>query len=291
MQLFAYIEEDMRQRIETGKELPDPLTLAGIAEHYEVSITPVRRAVQELVASGHLMKAGHHGRLEVGRRRRRVRSRDAELPEPTDWDELITKHVMDLALAGKSVYLREEATARKFGIGRTVIRTVFGRLAGRGLLEHIPNRGWQVRSVQIEDAAAYLGVREALELQALEAARDNLDPAVLQRMLEGNPEGTPGDANIDNTLHGYLIQASGNRFIADFFERHGTAFAVLFDHAAIDVAVMDEMASQHRNILQALVDQDWDRAAAELSNHIRSQEPILQAALAKRQKEIEQQAD
>ena len=285
MQLFAYIEEDMRQRITSGDDLPSPLTLAGIAAFYKVSITPVRRAVQELVASGHLKKGGHHGRLEVDKRRpgRRVRSQMQQPPAPTDWEEVLSAWVFDLSLAGRAVYLREEATAKKFNIGRTVVRTVFGRLAGRGLLEHIPNRGWRVCIIGIADASDYLIIREAMELQALELAKGRLDRNVLTQMVSGNPEETPGDARVDNTLHTYRVECAGNRFIQDFFERHGPCFATLFDQAAIDVAVMDQMAEQHRIILQALIEEDWDTARTALSEHIRTQKPILAAALAKRQ--------
>jgi DNA-binding GntR family transcriptional regulator len=248
--MAAYIREDLKARIHAGRGLPAKLTLEGLSRHYGVSFTPVRAAVRELVR-GRFLRKGANGRLEL--RSNPPRAGDA----------------LRRSLKGEAVYLREEAAAAKYGIGRTVVRQVFSRLVGTGLLEHVPRKGWRVRPLRGGELDAYLEIRETLELKALDLARPRLAKADLERMLAGNEDG------LDNDLHRYLVEKSQNRYIRDFFDRHGAYFTTLFDTAATGAAMASEMAGQHRRILQALLRRNWDAARQALAHHIRSQRPVL----------------
>ena len=66
----------------------------------------------------------------------------------------------------------------------------------------------------------------------------------------------------------------------DFFERHGVYYMMLFERAALETRVVAEMASQHRAILQALIEQEWQAAGQALVRHIRAQRPIMRKLLA-----------
>ena len=55
------------------------------------------------------------------------------------------EEIIRSSLSGEARYLREDQTAQKYGVGRTVVRQVFGHLAGSGMLEHLPRRGWRIR--------------------------------------------------------------------------------------------------------------------------------------------------
>src|SRR5262249_11628248 len=127
---------------------------------------------------------------------------------------------------------------------------------------------------------AYLQVRESLELKALELAKPRLEAADLRRMLSGNRP-TAGEAlpRLDNDIHHYLIEKAGNRYIREFFDRHGLYYATLFDYAAPETNVVRTMAHQHRAILQALLAQDWRAARKALAQHIRAQRPIVRRLL------------
>ena len=43
--IAEYIRDDLRSRVESGR-IPDDLTLHGLSRTYDVSITPVRQALQ-----------------------------------------------------------------------------------------------------------------------------------------------------------------------------------------------------------------------------------------------------
>jgi DNA-binding GntR family transcriptional regulator len=253
--------------------------LTALSRHYGVSFTPVREALRDLVSDGMLLR-GHNGRVRVvsGKvRATALRPTVAPFGPPNRAAELeaaLAAEVIAKSLHRETDYLREEATAARFGVGRTAIRDALARLAGRGLVVHVPRCGWRVRPFDEADLDAYLEVRELLELKALDLAQPRLVEADLRRMLAGNVPGgrTP---RLDNRLHGYLIAKAENAYIHDFFDRHGAYYTTLFDFAAPETHVTAEMAREHRAILRALIDHDWPRARQALARHIRAQRPIV----------------
>lgn len=273
MTLACYIRDDLRARIAGGR-MAGPVTLREIAGIYGVSLTPVQEAVDALVAEKVLRRSGS-GRLSVPDALPR-RPEPVPAPAPPDWHQVIARDVMRRSLRGEADFLREEVTAEAYGVGRTVLRQVFARLAGAGVLEHVPRRGWQVRPFREEDVRAYLEVRELLEVKALELAGPRLDRGTLARLLERNRP-----SQVDDELHPLLIEGSGNRFIQDFFRRHGAYYMTLFYFAARGAAVTREMARQHREILARLLARRWDQARDALSRHIRDQGPVLRKMMAR----------
>lgn len=278
--LTHYVEEDLRRRITSGQDLPHPLTLASLGELYGVSFAPVRSALDTLIREGLIRKKDSNGRIEVNRERAgTVRSYEPPLRplKSDDWDRILINEVMLASLDGQATHLREEALARKHGTGRSVIRSTLSRFAGAGLIEHIPRRGWRVRPINLEDVRAYLQVREALELLAMDLAKTHLNREDLERMLAGNRQSDCHDlSGLDNRLHEYIVEKSGNHYIRDFFRQHvAVYYRSLFDYAAPETSVVVEMAAQHRRILEALIGRAWNRARLAMKEHIRSQERVL----------------
>ncbi|MES2460227.1 MAG: GntR family transcriptional regulator, partial [Armatimonadota bacterium] len=291
------IEEDLRAAIHEGRELPIPLSLPRLAKHYDVSLTPVRLAVNALLKQQILLKSPN-GRLCVHpsasktfQRERRKGAIAQEVSSETTWAaslaERLTEEILRRSLRRDTEYLREEAVAQQMGVGRTVLRQAFNRLAGEGLLEHIPRRGWRVRIFDEKDMAAYLEARESLERTALTLARPYLHKADLEAMLAGNtPVSSEEAPQLNNDLHAYLIEKSGNPYIQDFFARHGRYWATLFDFAAPETHVLRDVAHQHRTILTALLQEDWEAADQALSKHIQAQRAIVhQLMMVKREDE------
>ncbi len=273
--LADYIERDLEARLRSNNETFRPcLTLNHLARHYGVSLTPVRKAVDHLVER-ELLTRQPNGRLSANRicvrRRKRV---DTPTP-PVDWDAVLEQELLHLSLRGDESFLREEAVAGQHAISRTLLRQVFHRLAGRGLLDHVPRRGWKVRPFREGDMAAYLDVRETLEIQALNLAKPNLEQQTLERLLVGNSSLDSDDGpRLDNDLHRYFIECSGNSYIQRFFEANGGYYTALFDYAALEDVVLSGMAYQHREILSHVLAKRWAKARTTLAHHIRSQQPV-----------------
>jgi DNA-binding GntR family transcriptional regulator len=276
MSIATFIKQDLKQRIQSGATLPANLSLADLSRHYEVSITPVRDAIQMLIDDGYLRKLENR-RIEVNPQKIGIGGDGESISpprRPSDWDELLLNEVMHASLSLAAVYLRESAIAEKHQVGRSIIRSTFARFAGAGLLDHVPRRGWRVHPVRTEDMEAYLAVREALELMALDAARPNIERADIVALLEGEHHA------LNDAMHRYIIEKSGNRYISGFFRQFVSRYYTkLFYFAAPEAAVVDEMTAQHQRILEALLENDWPRARAELSQHIRAQKAVLQTLL------------
>ena len=272
--ISSTIAEDLRRRIRAGSAIPFPLTLKGIAGHFSVSMMPARVAVAALLEEQFLLRDGS-GRLRANVRRR---SRGPQPQVPAEQpvsvappEDAIASHIIRLSLSGEEAFLREETVSEQFGIGRTVLRRIFSRLVGEGVLQHVPRRGWRPKPYREQDMLDYLVVRESMELLALNASRDALSPDVLESLLSANRVLPDGSVCLDNRLHQYWIDLSGNRYIQDFFRQSGRYHEYLFTRAAEREGFAAQRAAEHREILNALLAQQWDRAANALAAHIRAQ--------------------
>jgi DNA-binding GntR family transcriptional regulator len=279
MMITAYIKADLAARLRSGQELPAPLTIDGLSEHYNVSFSPVRAAIAELIDEGLVVKGPNRRLVAVPQSQRAVRSaKSVKPPElPPDPFTIVSSDLVKLSLKGNAVFLREEATAGKYGMSRSAIRSILHRLAGEGVLDHVPRRGWRLRPFRQDDLQAFISVREVLEIKALELARSKLVAADLQRMLDANhlPTTASDTPQVDESLHDYFIAKAGNGYIREFFERQGRYYRLLFeweDHAP-EVAI--ETIRQHREILTALLEKNWSAARRALSHHILENHPIL----------------
>ena len=241
MSISGYIKSDLQVRLRNGQTLPAELTLVSLAEHYDVSFTPVRTAVRELVNEG-LLHKGVNGRLEpvmqngqttgdrlgsddgLGSRDRlgsddRLGGGETLVPPamlvppepPRDLLKIIGDDLVRLSLQGVPVAMREEAVARQYGVSRTVIRNIFSQLVGVGLLIHSPRRGWTVQPFRSADLRDFLEVRELLELRALDLAQSRLVVEELQTLLDRNvlPVTEEDWPQVDHYLHAYLVEKAG----------------------------------------------------------------------------------
>lgn len=277
--LTNYIKEDLISRLSREELLPESLTLAALSDHYEVSVTPIYHAINELIEEGYLYREKNR-RLYVNQEKVGRVQGESRLPRPAppeDQFKLIAEDLLQISLKGESLYLRETATAQKYGISRTTLRNVFNRLAGDGVLEHVPRRGWKLRPFNQHDLDTFIEVRVVLELKALELAKGTLDKKVLEKILAGNrvPQTDDEPLQIDNSLHEYLIKQSDNYYIINFFDRHGRYFDLLFLWESNDRAAAIQEIQQHQRILYALIEADWTTARSELEYHLRSNHPVL----------------
>jgi DNA-binding GntR family transcriptional regulator len=282
MTLAEYIKTDIQRRIDAGQPPPCKLTIAAMAAHYKVSLTPVRTAISQLLDEHYLMKLGN-GRLEVRVGPRRPSPASANGPAPKrleELEEVIRRDVIRASLSGSSDFLREEGTAKKYSVGRTALRPILNRLSGQGFLKYVPRCGWQIRKLDEGDLKSYLDCREALELKALELARPRLVREDLERLLSGNRgDGASPSTVFDNSLHAYWINRSENSYIISFFTTSGRYFMTLLEQLAPEAEVVSQVAGQHCEILQAILEERWADAQKALKRHIRDQLPIAHKAM------------
>lgn len=281
MTITEFIKTDIKAALQAQGKLPYKLTLGAMSQHYRVSLTPVRHAIDELVEEG-VVRRKENGRLELVPDA--LKGHKIEVPAPAAYEknleEQIRKDVIARSLQQDTEYLREQATAEKYGAGRTVVRQIFSRLAGAGLIEHVPRCGWRVRAFSEQDMHDYLDIREMLELKALELARGQFDEEELRQLLEANRPAQGSDKpRLDFDLHDYWIGRCDNRYIREFFARYSPFYNALFNYAVIDERVKKAMAREHCDIIERLLAQDWKGARQALSHHIRDQREAVSRML------------
>jgi DNA-binding GntR family transcriptional regulator len=298
MSISQGIEKDLTTKLAGNQSLPFKLTLSDIAKFYQVSMTPVRQAIEKLIEKRLLIK-DDNGRLRqttcftIGRNQSKLDSPQhlelntqdktplsvkseahnlQHLIADASLESTVKQWIIQQSLAQHDGYLREEATARHFNIGRTMMRQIFSRMAGEGLVEHVPRCGWKVHLFREKDMLDYLEIREMLELKALRLARDKFDDDELKCLLELNNH-HQGDlpAALDNQLHHYWIDRCDNRYIQAFFRQNSAFYTALFDYAALGDTIKPAMIEEHRAILLALLAKDWCAAEKYLIQHIRDQ--------------------
>lgn len=277
----TYIADVLRSRISAGHDLPKKPTLNALSREFNVSSRPVRMAVDELVSQGWIIKTDNRrltfNKERVGREKIVERDRP---PSASDHAEVITNDLIVASLRGQAIYVREEDTAAKYGVGRTVVRRIFSELAGKRLLKHVPYRGWELRPFTEEDMDAFSETRELVEIRALTLARDRLEPAVLQKILDGNcVDSESRKIRVNDSLHAYFVSKSNNRYLVDFFELHIPYFRLFFGLENSD-EIGASVVRQHRAILEPLLEHKWSDAERALSQHLRYSHPLLRQAIA-----------
>ena len=227
------IKSNLRLQLQNYTKLPFKLTLGSIADFYSVSLTPVRQVISELIDEGVLVRKAN-GRLERKNTPKEDKAVDCHNKNinPVNsnalLEEKVTTYIVQLSLQNHTDYLREEATAKMFDTGRTIMRQIFSRLEGAGFLQHVPRCGWKVSTLREKDMSDYIEIREILEVKALRLARPFFLKSELQSLLEGNiASSDPLLVSLDNDLHNYWISRCDNRYIQEFFNRHGTFYTAV----------------------------------------------------------------
>src|SRR5262245_1214602 len=117
----TYIANELRSRISAGRDLNKKPTLDGLSREFNVSFSPVRAAVGEVVRQGWIIKTDN-GRLKFNKDRIGCEKIDeSERPlSASDHAEVITNDLIVASLRGQAIYVREEDTAAKYGVSRTI---------------------------------------------------------------------------------------------------------------------------------------------------------------------------
>lgn len=275
MKITERIENDLKRKIDSGEDYPEIITLNTLSEFYEVSLTPVRQAVDQLIQQEYILKHSN-GRLEINQHKVGLNQlTEEELESEPSTKDLLLKDIIQYSLKKNDIFLREEACAEKYSVGRTVVRGILNSFATRGIITHIPRRGWQVYSYSYEDMCSYLEIREMMELKALTLSKGKISHIQLEKYIQENSLANNGEQKLNDDLHDYFIERSGNRYIKDFFEKQGLYWKALFNFAAPKTSSVKVMADEHREILEAILKDDWNQARKILTQHIRSQEAII----------------
>jgi DNA-binding GntR family transcriptional regulator len=186
----------------------------------------------------------------------------------------IREMIVSLELRPGAV-IDERALMEMLGIGRTPIREALRRLAQERLVEVYPRRGMFVTSVEIRDLASLTEVRSLLESHAARLAaerttdEDRIALEALLGELEARTDLDPSELMaLDERIHRQVYGSAHNPFLEATLEEH-YVLALRIWYLALDRArELEEAVLGHRELLEAILDGDSDRAEETMLRHV-----------------------
>jgi DNA-binding GntR family transcriptional regulator len=173
----------------------------------------------------------------------------------------------------------------EFGIGRSTVREILRRLASDRFVDYEPHRGVVVRFLtraQVEDV--YL-IREYLEgLSARLAAKNIRRPGNRKKLTAFKKEirTTELDKNIplylkhNEKFHALITELSDSDSLRDLCERLVVPTFRLQFAQQVNVSTIKRALSEHKKVVEAILEGDQDRAESEIRLHIRNAGVMLQ---------------
>jgi DNA-binding GntR family transcriptional regulator len=201
----------------------------------------------------------------------------------------IRDQIVSLALRPGAV-INERELMDRLDLGRTPIREAVRRLAQEQLVEVYPRRGTFVTSVEIRDLASICDVRLALEAHAARLAAErasDADREEIRRLiaeLDADLEALPEQDDralmaIDERIHGTVYRATHNPFLVQTLEEYYLLALRIWFLALEQPRELEQAVLEHRELLEAILDRDADRAEAVMRAHVRGFETAIRRAL------------
>lgn len=200
--------------------------------------------------------------------------------------QIIRRKIISLELPPGGI-IDENRLMDELGFGRTPIREALQRLSLEKLVTIVPRRGIFVTDIGITDLQRLFEVRLELEsLAARLAARRGTDDhwermeAALDRL---STEGSTGDNQamivVDEYCHQLIYDATDNKFLKDSATTLYALSLRLWYYFLNRIGDMRGAILEHKVILEALRNQDEERAGMLLKKHIMTFQEEIQAAM------------
>ena len=179
---------------------------------------------------------------------------------------------------GANQRLTEAQLVKDLGVSRGAIREAISKLAADGLLEINLNRGAIVRPISRQDMSDFLQVRSLYESFAARRVAERINEpgirdavhAVIEECnaLVENPSSEGMIVN-DTSFHEALMNLCGNAIMAAEWRRlRGSRYRLNFLRSLAPEAVTTS-AQQHREVLFAILDGDFELASGFAAKHVR----------------------
>lgn len=169
----------------------------------------------------------------------------------------------------------EARLAEMLRLSRTPLREALQRLEGEGLVVKVANRSFMVRHVDLTEYLQSLKVRELLEPEAAANAIGRVPDKVIATVRNeiANLKTLPTihtDAHwaSDDNLHDLFLDHCGNQVMARMVRSLRTTTR-LFEIAGLSARVEPD-CTEHRAILEALIEGDARKTRRAMATHIRS---------------------
>jgi len=225
------------------------------------------------------------------------------IPEPSGGSRAgnralsVMDHIRESILGGLVVTgerLNEVRLSRTLAVSRTPVRAALQALAGEGLLDYAPNRGFTVRKFPLDAVVDAYDIRASLEgVVARFAAERGLSPeeqAVIERSLDAGDKllerGSfeAGDLTkyrgINGDFHDTLLAAARNRMLGEMIRIcHHVPMSSSRNIVAFEHRDVRRRHDDHHRIYEAIMAREPWRAEILMREHVSSVKTSLIKAL------------
>lgn len=173
--------------------------------------------------------------------------------------------------------LVQEVLATELGVSRTPVRDALNRLAHEGLVTWLPGSGYLVNDLTDQDITEVFEVRRNLEVLALEKSCGRLSRVqvsrintIIEEMAAADPADAVAQFDLNRRFHQAMIEPAGNQLLLMMLDQ-------LWDHPVSrritrsyihDEENVARMIDEHRQILQASLDEDTERLTELSARHL-----------------------
>jgi DNA-binding GntR family transcriptional regulator len=176
--------------------------------------------------------------------------------------------------------------AEHFGISKIPVREAIKALEASGWLDAQPRRGTYVRPLSEEELAQVFEMRRVLEPYAARKAAERRTAEQLAELKElvaaGNDAIKRKDvvetSRVNSRFHSVIAEAVGNTILSDSLKDLQSRIRRYF--VDIDWPKRRESFAEHRNIYEAIRDQDADRAEQLTIAHVGHTESLAARTIA-----------
>lgn len=175
--------------------------------------------------------------------------------------------------------LTEMAICDEFNVSRSPAREALQKLIEQGLIVKMPNRGYEVKHLDIQEMENLYELRMALETYTAEklAKRSSQPIEELERLRDAwrsfdlsTPPSAEEIAEKDRNFHDILAKALGNDVMYQQFRQINDRIALIrvMFYNACGLDKLDVLVSQHIEILDKIRAQDADGARKAMHRNI-----------------------
>jgi len=184
--------------------------------------------------------------------------------------------------------LNESLLANEYSVSRSPLREALSQLAGEGLLENVPNKGFFVRKFTEKYINDVLNMRDILERRGVRSFRNTEEERLLLRSMRAEAESIlstqPFDIErhneFDERMHNMVMGFNDNEYI-DQLSRQIYTLSTLFSIQLKTPEGGIESEMQHIELIDTLLKGELVTAEKLLQKHIRRTKKLVRDAMKK----------
>ena len=188
--------------------------------------------------------------------------------------------IVSLELAPGAV-IDERELMQRLGLGRTPVREALRQLAQEQLVEVFPRRGMFVTGVDVRDLARISEVRAALEPEAARLAAERATEAERDELTDLSDQIKRGAdlMSLDERIHRAIYAAAHNHLLEKTLGEYYVLAHRIWMIALDRDEALEDAVDAHRDLIQAIVVANGDRAASLMQDHVENFETSMRKVL------------